>query len=117
MSDAFSAIISTEALRLADGMVGMIEASTTRRPSRPRTRSWSSTTAVGSLSGAMRQVPMRWKVVVPRCLAAVISSSSDCFCARKFLALVVCAERRRAKQPARQFHAGQQHLPPLSAAR
>jgi hypothetical protein len=36
----------------------------------PRTRSWSSTTDVGSLSGAMRQVPMRWKVVVPRCLAA-----------------------------------------------
>jgi hypothetical protein len=32
MSAAFSAIISTEALRLADGMVGMIEASTTRSP-------------------------------------------------------------------------------------
>ena len=39
MSAAFSAIISTEALRLADGMVGMTEASTTRRPSSPRTRS------------------------------------------------------------------------------
>ena len=47
MSAAFSAIISTEALRLADGMVGMTEASTTRRFSSPRTRSWSSTTAAG----------------------------------------------------------------------
>ena len=80
MSAAFSASISTEALRLADGMVGMIEASITRRLSSPRTRSWSSTTAVRSLSGAIRQVPMRWNVVVPRCLAAVIRSSSDWAC-------------------------------------
>src|SRR6185312_4103166 len=80
-SAAFSAIISTEALRLADGMVGMIEASITRRFSNPRTRSWSSTTAVGSVSGAMRQEPMRWKVVVPRFLAASIRSASDCACA------------------------------------
>ena len=33
---------------VARGKVGMIEASATRRPARPRTRSWSSTTAIGS---------------------------------------------------------------------
>ena len=35
MSEALSAIIKVEALRLAEIMRGMIEASTTRRPSRP----------------------------------------------------------------------------------
>ena len=35
MSEAFSAIISVEALVLTEGSVGMIEASTTRRPCRP----------------------------------------------------------------------------------
>lgn len=42
---------------------------------------WSSTTAVGSVSGAMRQEPIRWNVVVPRSLAACIRSASDCFSA------------------------------------
>ena len=35
MSEAFSAIISVDALVLTEGSVGMIEASTTRRPCRP----------------------------------------------------------------------------------
>ena len=46
MSEALSAIISVEALRLAEIIRGMIEASTTRRPCSPCTRNWSSTTDV-----------------------------------------------------------------------
>jgi len=43
MSEALSAIIRVEALRLAEIMRGMIDASTTRRPCSPWTRNWSST--------------------------------------------------------------------------
>ena len=39
MSEAFSAIMMIGALVLPDTRSGMIEASTTRRPSMPRTRS------------------------------------------------------------------------------
>ena len=48
MSLAFSAIMMVGALVLPEVMVGMIEASAMRRPSRPRTRRRSSTTAMGS---------------------------------------------------------------------
>ena len=58
MSAAFSAIIIVAAQIFADGMLGMIEASATRSPAMPRTRSSSSTTAVGSLAGPIRAVPM-----------------------------------------------------------
>src|SRR5690348_10644073 len=51
MSAAFSAIIIVVAYVLAEGMLGIIEASATRSPSIPCTRSWSSTTAVGSVAG------------------------------------------------------------------
>ena len=47
MSAAFSAIIIVVAYVLADGMFGMIEASTTRSPCIPCTRNWSSTTDDG----------------------------------------------------------------------
>ena len=77
-SEALSAIIMTPALRLAESIIGMIEASTTRRPSSPRTRNSSSTTLVGSFSGPMRQVPIGWNVVVPRSFAAPSNSSSLC---------------------------------------
>ena len=40
---------------------GITDASTTRSPSRPRTRSWQSTTAASSLP--MRQVPTGWNAV------------------------------------------------------
>ena len=66
MSLALSAIISVDALRLAEIMRGMIEASTTRRPSIPCTRNWSSTTAQGLSAVPIRQVQPGWKVVVPR---------------------------------------------------
>jgi hypothetical protein len=49
------------ALVLPDVSVGMIEASATRRPAMPRTRSWASTTAIGS--DPILQVPTGWHVV------------------------------------------------------
>src|ERR1043166_8658041 len=55
-SDALSAIIKVEALRLAEIIRGMIEASTTRKPCRPCTRNSSSTTAHELSAGPIRQV-------------------------------------------------------------
>ena len=46
--DAFSPIMIDGALVLPEVRLGMIDASATRRPSMPRTRNWSSTTAIGS---------------------------------------------------------------------
>ena len=55
----FSPIMIVGACVQALRAAGMIEASTTRRPSMPLTRSCGSTTAVGS--APMRQVPLGWK--------------------------------------------------------
>lgn len=55
MSAAFSAIMITGEFVLPDTMVGMIDASTTRRPLRPRTHNRSSTTAMASFP--ILQVP------------------------------------------------------------
>lgn len=52
-----SAIIKVVALVLARMQLGMIDASTTRRPSNPRTRPRWSTTAIGSESGSILQAP------------------------------------------------------------
>ena len=54
-SPAFSAIIKVAALVLPETRSGITEASTTRRPSTPRTRNAGSTTAPAS--SPMRQVP------------------------------------------------------------
>src|SRR5260370_26898742 len=56
MSAAFSPIMMVGALVLPPIRVGMIEASTTRRPSSPHTLSFGSTTASGSLTPIL-QVP------------------------------------------------------------
>jgi hypothetical protein len=52
-----SAIMMVGALVLPPIRLGITEASTTRRPSMPRTRHSWSTTAIGSLSGPILQVP------------------------------------------------------------
>jgi len=58
MSAAFSPIMIDGALVLPDVSVGMIEASATRRPAMPWTRSWASTTAIGS--DPILHVPTGW---------------------------------------------------------
>ena len=56
-----SATMSVGRLVLARGTVGMMEASTTWRPSRPWTLPTGSTTASGSEVGPILQVPTGWK--------------------------------------------------------
>src|SRR6202012_4882511 len=60
-SAARSAIITTGAFVLQDGMIGITEASAIRKPSTPRTRSDGSTTDCSPLP--MAQVPQVWKKV------------------------------------------------------
>ena len=57
--DANSPIMMVGALVLADGIVGMTEASAMRRPWTPQTRSSASTTA--SSPDPMAQVPTGWR--------------------------------------------------------
>ncbi len=59
-------------------IVGITEASTTRRPEIPWTRSRSSTTAMSSLP--ILAVPTGWKMVVAMSPAARASSSSLAIC-------------------------------------
>src|SRR5690606_3710723 len=59
-STALSATTSTAALVLPDTMVGIADASMTRRPVIPRTRMSAPSTPPCSLSRAMRQVPTGW---------------------------------------------------------
>src|ERR1700678_985493 len=61
-SAARSAIMTTGALVLQDGMIGITEASAIRNPVTPRTRSDGSTTACFPVPIA--QVPQVWKKVV-----------------------------------------------------
>src|SRR3546814_976298 len=58
IADAFSAIMMVGALVLPVVSTGITEASTTRSPCRPRSRSRESTTAAGS--SPIRQVPTGW---------------------------------------------------------
>jgi hypothetical protein len=60
-SAALSPIMIDGALVLPPGMLGMTDASATRRPSRPRRRSAGSTTAIASRP--IRQVPTGWYTV------------------------------------------------------
>jgi hypothetical protein len=58
-----SANMSVGRLVLAAGMVGIIEASTTNKPSIPYTCPRELTTAIASGTGPMRHVPTGWKYV------------------------------------------------------
>jgi len=60
MSAAFSAIMMVGAFRLPLTMLGMMEESTTRSRSSPRTRTLESTTAVGSDGEPILQVQEGW---------------------------------------------------------
>lgn len=60
MSAAFSAIMMVGAFRLPLTMLGMMEASTTRSCSRPKTRVSELTTAVGSEGEPILQVQDGW---------------------------------------------------------
>lgn len=60
MSDAFSPIIIVGALVFPLTMVGIMEASTTLKPSMPYTFSLASTTASGSEAGPILQVEVGW---------------------------------------------------------
>src|SRR6185312_913702 len=59
----FSAIMIVGALVLVEVTAGITEASMTLSPSSPRTRSWSSTTAIGSWP--ILQVQVAWNTVEP----------------------------------------------------
>ena len=61
-AEIFSATMMVGMLVLARGTVGMIEASTTRRPSKPRTRPTRSTTASRSVEAPIRHVPATWNM-------------------------------------------------------
>src|SRR3954454_20909488 len=74
MSAPFSAMAITVALILPDGTAGMIEASTTRRCSTPRTHNFGSTTARASIP--MRQVEVGWNTVSPASRQYASNSSS-----------------------------------------
>jgi hypothetical protein len=71
---AFSPIMIVGAWVQAFSAAGMIEASATRSPCSPITRSRGSTTAAGSLP--MRHVPLGWKAVAAR--ARMSSSIAAC---------------------------------------
>src|SRR5580700_521549 len=73
----FSAIIMVGELVFPEVIAGITEASTTRRPSRPNTRSRSSTTASGSLLRPILAVPTGWKIVVPTSPAAFTRLASS----------------------------------------
>lgn len=60
MSAAFSAIMIVGEFRFPLTTLGMMEASTTRRFSRPRTRVFESTTAIGSEGEPILQVQDGW---------------------------------------------------------
>ena len=100
----FSAIIAVGVLVLPEVIVGITEASTTRRPSRPKKRSRSSTTAEGVAGEPHLAVPTGWKMVVPMSPAAFArdaSSSPTPRQGREIFARTVFLQHRLLHQPPR----------------
>ena len=62
---------------LAQGTIGKIEASTTRRPCTPLTRPWVSTTDIGSSARPMRQVQEACQTPIAALLTNASSASSS----------------------------------------
>src|SRR6202034_2398647 len=79
---ARSAVIMTVTTGLTEGIVGNTDASATRSPSTPRTRSSGSSTASGSSGAPIRQVPLTWETVWWGARASAEMSASDTACGR-----------------------------------
>ena len=76
-SAAFSPIMMAGALVFALTMLGMMLASATRRPLMPFTFRVGSTTAVGSETEPILQVPTGWYTVIADLLSSSMMYSSD----------------------------------------
>lgn len=97
--DARSAIIITGALVLTETSRGMIDASATRKPCTPRTRSSLSTTAILSVAGPIRAVPAGWStdLAVRRTKSRKASSSSNFPGAGRTKPVVICRSAGASK--------------------
>lgn len=77
-SAAFSAIMMVGALRFPLTMLGIMDASTTRRFSTPSTLASGSTTAIGSVGWPILQVQEGWYALSAFCLTKASISLCDC---------------------------------------
>ena len=94
MSDAFSAIMMVAAFVLPETMIGIMDASTTRRLSNPWTRSEESTTASASDFGPMRHVPLCKTSKQYEDVKATDRKRVKCFCHITLLSFKLLSTKR-----------------------